>query len=393
MKIDRNNYQIWLMDLEEGKLTREQCSALRAFLDENPGLEEEYADTGLFRLRPESNEAFPSADLLKKDISQFPADQFDLLAIAKLENDITPAEEAELIELIETDPSRRSSYELMLKTRLRPVKAAFPGKHKLKHFDMGTRVRRLVYTVTSAAALLLLLFSLYILLRVNEPPPDTPAENTATHLNNSSESRPGNATGDIQDEKTAAAFSRAPEAEAEAVRSPEAVTAANGTGRSDRNTLSMNDANGIGASESKPGNVTDVTIYEAASTRETEAGGFPMRINVENRISITGQAAPEALAVSRIELREYDQYEDRSALGRFIARNFREKILKEETPLESPLKAYEIAEAGVSGINRLLGWEMAISRNTNETGDVSSVYFSSRLLKVNAPVRSENPIP
>ena len=41
--------------------------------------------------------------------------------------------------------------------------------------------------------------------------------------------------------------------------------------------------------------------------------------------------------------------EERRNIARFISKNFREKILKEESPADSPLKGYEIAEAGSFG--------------------------------------------
>jgi hypothetical protein len=56
------------------------------------------------------------------------------------------------------------------------------------------------------------------------------------------------------------------------------------------------------------------------------------------------------------------------------------------------LKAYEIAEAGVSGLNKLLGWEMALDERKDENGKLKSVYFSSKILKFNAPVKNSEPL-
>jgi hypothetical protein len=67
--------------------------------------------------------------------------------------------------------------------------------------------------------------------------------------------------------------------------------------------------------------------------------------------------------------------------------------LKENTSKDSPLKGYEIAEAGVTGLNRLLGWEMALVEKNDENGELRSVYFSSKLLKFNAPVKKTDPLP
>ena len=88
---------------------------------------------------------------------------------------------------------------------------------------------------------------------------------------------------------------------------------------------------------------------------------------------------------------DYD--EERSKLSRFIARTFRERILKEPSSADTPLKAYEIAEAGVTGLNKLLGWEMDLDERKDEKGELSSVYFNSKILKINAPVKKSEPLP
>ena len=84
--------------------------------------------------------------------------------------------------------------------------------------------------------------------------------------------------------------------------------------------------------------------------------------------------------------------DERSKVGRFIAKTFREKLLKEKTPPDSPLKGYEIAEAGVTGLNKLFGWEMALDKKNDQNGQLKSVYFSSKILKFNAPVKKSEPL-
>ena len=67
--------------------------------------------------------------------------------------------------------------------------------------------------------------------------------------------------------------------------------------------------------------------------------------------------------------------------------------MKENVYDNSPLKSYEIAEAGISGLNKLLGWQMALSTSNDENGDVKSVYFSSKMLKFNVPVKKNTVSP
>jgi len=79
--------------------------------------------------------------------------------------------------------------------------------------------------------------------------------------------------------------------------------------------------------------------------------------------------------------------DERSKAGQFIAKFFHEKIMKDTTAVNRPVESYEIAVAGITGLNKLLGWEMSLQKNADENGDVKSYYFSSRLLKFKSPVK------
>src|SRR4030042_2036989 len=48
-------------------------------------------------------------------------------------------------------------------------------------------------------------------------------------------------------------------------------------------------------------------------------------------------------------------------------------------------------EASIGGLNKLLGWEMALVKTTDDEGEMQSYYFSSRVLRFNAPVKKSNP--
>ena len=79
--------------------------------------------------------------------------------------------------------------------------------------------------------------------------------------------------------------------------------------------------------------------------------------------------------------------EYRSNVQLFLARLFHEKIMKDTNSGTRPVESYEIAQAGIKGLNKLFGWEIALQKNTDENGDIRSYNFSSRLLKFNAPVK------
>jgi len=79
--------------------------------------------------------------------------------------------------------------------------------------------------------------------------------------------------------------------------------------------------------------------------------------------------------------------EPRSNVELFMAKLFHERIMKDRNAGTKPVETYDLARAGILGLNKLFGWELALDRNTDEHGNTRSYYFASRLVKVNAPVR------
>jgi hypothetical protein len=84
---------------------------------------------------------------------------------------------------------------------------------------------------------------------------------------------------------------------------------------------------------------------------------------------------------------------ERSSVGKFLSRTYRNLILNEEAATDLPIKGYEIAEGGINGLNKLFGWEMALQKTNDENGDLQSLYFSSKMLKFNAPVKKSETTP
>ena len=82
---------------------------------------------------------------------------------------------------------------------------------------------------------------------------------------------------------------------------------------------------------------------------------------------------------------------ERSNIGRFVSKTFRETFLKENITPDSPLKGYEIAEAGVSGLNKLLGWEMALDKNNDENGSLAQSILVRDFLSLIPLLKKVNP--
>jgi hypothetical protein len=358
MKPDRSNYEIWLIDWLDGKLDDEQAEMLMAFLNENPDIKEEADSLAITQLRPQKEKSFKK-DLLKKDTADLPPSQIEYLSVACLENDLSASHIKELEDNLSQNKDNREIFDAIQRTRLKAPEIAFRHKNMLKKETRGRRIMRLTITGLSAAAAVALLIISFITI--------------PTLLNRDNEEMALNLSYDtllIQ--------------RGTSIISPENVT-------------------GI---KQQPAYMTQTPSQQVIAAGEQEqiiktsrdpvpvVSTFPVAEIPDYLVpEITMEMPAATLISSRISVRENIDYDyGRSRLTRFIASTFRDKVLKEETYNDSPLKTHEIAEAGIDGLNKLLGWEMALVKTTDKEGELKSFYFSSRILKFNTPVKKTEPL-
>lgn len=349
MKIERTNYEVWLQDWLDGNLTGSEAEALRLFLENNPDIRSELEGTNSLKLDPVLH-PFNMKDKLKRNLKDIPESQFEILCAAYLENDLQQNQKAEVDEMIAGDRDKLQIFKAISAMKLSPPCYSFENKMLLVKKEPSAVIYRLVYAVLSAAAVIA-----FILV-----------------------------TGVLRHDKT----------EVNKVIAAE-ITPAESQLNEPVRQVSVNSEEKQTSGEF----VETVENYKASKEIEPETSGISdsfgtgrepviiARAEINSTIPLIVETSPELVVSSREVLRETPDYDNRSNTGKFIARIFRKEIMKEEAPSESPLKAYEIAEAGVKGMNRLLGWDMAISRNTDENGEIKSVYFSSRVISFRTPVK------
>ena len=368
MQIDRSNYEIWLIDWLDGNLNEIQVEQLQHFLSENPDLKEESEDLTIFRLNP-SGKTFQHKNHLKKTTANLSGSQFDYLSVAYLENDLSSDQETELMEIIDQDPEKKMAFELIQKTKLSPVALSYKHKHRLIRRTIAQNVIRLSLIGLSAAAIITLAVITYIskpgMLQVK-------IEKTAqTILPDTSVKKP------------------AIEIVSEISKEITSVRKITSSKKQSNNMIAVSRSTFSTISETRMNTKEpEDSLVRSADLSRT----LITKIPVSQEISLKGDTLYNTLIAlnSKVKAPEYD--DERSKLRKFIAKTFREKILKEKTAKDSPLKAYEIAEAGVSGLNKLLGWEMALDEKKDANGELKSVYFSSKILKFNAPVKKTEPL-
>lgn len=149
-RINRNNYEAWFLDYIEGNLPSDMAGEFHEFLLLNPDLAEDLE----LAVEPVLSPDFPAPDFshLKVEISEE-----QLVSI--VEGDLDDKTREDFLSLIKDSPAEKE-LELLRKTILIPDSTVeFPFKNELK--KEGGKIRTLFYAVTSAAAIFLLMLSIY----------------------------------------------------------------------------------------------------------------------------------------------------------------------------------------------------------------------------------------
>ena len=365
MNIERSNYEIWLIDWLDGNLSEIQVEQLQHFLSENPDLMEEFDELSLFNLKP-TEKSFPNKNQLQKTTANLSGSQLEYLSVAYLEKDLSHDEQTELRENVELDPEKKNLFELIQKMRLSPVSLSYKHKKRLIRRTFAGNVIRLSLIGLSAAAII----TLVIITSVSKPgPQQVRFEKTAqTILVDSTIQKP--------------ALEKAPKV----IKTEKKIISSK---KQIRNILALSPKTVSSMSEPNQ----NLPVQNDPLLGSTDLPRILInKISVSPDIDLNLETVPNTLIALNyiVPVPEYDDVQSR--LSKFIAKTFREKILKVKSAKDSPLKVYEIAEAGVSGLDKLLGWEMALDERKDVNGELKSVYFSSKILKFNAPVKKSEPL-
>jgi len=358
MRPDRSNYEIWIIDWLDGKLDSESTALLIRFLDQNPDLKEEAESLSVASLNKELT-LCPDKESLKRSASELPLSQVEYLSVAFLENDITEGQMADLQMNIDKNKENKKVFNEIQKIKLTPPDIKFKNKSLLRKQTFEAKIIRLATAGLSAAAAVAILITGYISLQKHQAKNDSDSRVMVSSIY----------TGQPL-EVTSVRFKANPE---RPVFSKKAFPIEYKT-----------------YSQSLPV-INEIVIPETASLESETIEDVHVSLIPELKPEIKGRCLASTNNTYIKAIASYD--DDRSRLSKFIARNFREKLLKETVPSESPLKTYEIAEAGIEGLNKLLGWNMTLIATNDEQGEVKSVYFSSKMLKFNAPVKKSEPQP
>ncbi|MEN8156172.1 MAG: hypothetical protein ABFS10_04425, partial [Bacteroidota bacterium] len=162
MDINRDNYEAYLLDLMEGRLSAAESGQVRDFLLLNPDCAEGW-DEGEPWMLDAGVVHHPQKEQLKKDwpriLSTPDESNFDVFSIARMEGDLTPQQEAKHDLLLAGDDEKRQEWGVWQMTRLTGGKTEFKGKDQLKRHKRNN-IRVIWIGIGSVAAAVTIWFAL-----------------------------------------------------------------------------------------------------------------------------------------------------------------------------------------------------------------------------------------
>jgi hypothetical protein len=360
MQPDRTNYEIWLIDYLDGALDEVRIKLLLSFLNENPDIKEEFADILTYTIKPATG-SFKHKNSLKKSASDLSDKQFEYLCISASENDLSEHQKEELEMIVAENQDKKKTFEIINRLKLVAPVVKYNKKSGLRKLTLSQKTVRMSVIGLSAAAGIAIMISLF----------NIPADKKE-------ELKPltsANLTGNSNEVKTstnniAANIKTAVKKE---IPNP-----------GQKNVLSTLQNNNSDEMKDIPAK----TLTKDSSEQDKEIRYVNVsKIDFKQDVSIVEKEINSTLiAINFVEI-SYRETPDKPDLNEFLVKTFREKILKSKTPETGSLKAYEIADAGIRGLNKLFGWQMSLQKTWDANGDLKSLYFSSKILKFNAPVK------
>lgn len=356
MKINRHNYEAYLLDRLEGTLSVEDQRELQQFLLLNPDCAPELEELEPVVLRGEKL-IFQHPEMLKKELpdhrSVLGDHNFDLFSIARMEGDLTAEQIKAHQAMLEADQQKAKVWKHWQQATLVKEPHTYPNKEQLKQKVRGKSRMLWISVATAAAAIALLI----VLFRSGS---DLPQPEIITQV--------------PQEE----AYDQ-PQLEPE--EAPAAIVVEEPVMKQE---FVLERASTIQAQEEKTEKV------ETALEPEGEQLDIRPRVLAISAHLTPGTAAIKGAEQDRIEPLQIAPVpvSMRSlTLAQISDIGFQEVL--EEYAEENNLSLWKIANAGIKGINKLAGSDISLLASRDEQGDISGYQLKSKRFSLTRPLGGE----
>jgi len=361
MKINRNNYELFFMDYLDGVLSDLEIRMLEDFLLSNPDLRAELEGTEKVSLSP-GNIVFEQKELLLKPDLSLPVTEsnFEDFCIAGTEGDLNEQQRAGFNDYTKKHPGSERQLLFFRRLRLSPDEnIVFPGKEKLTKsvFFFPGEVLYPFLSVAAAVAFMIILF---------------------THNRDSYKKMVGY-TADMP----TSVFSPPLSDTAVIIREAAAVKAS----EPEIQQASIIPFSTPKEKKKSPAVKASDTLKKKTEDEKNRDLLPPQRLNPSFEIKLPSLADNE-ISVPAIE-RGKITYASLSlkpsspeylSLSEYARKQLAEKVIDVQELKNTRLSAWQIADAGISGINKLTGGEMKLEKRINEEGGITAYSFDSRIL-------------
>lgn len=352
MNINRENYEAWFLDYIEGKLDEAEVAGLKAFLANNPDLENELFSYEEIVLQPQIHK-LENKNELKKSFSEvinINTENFDEFCIARLEGDLNPSEIRVFDKFIDENPSKLNDYKLYLKTLLEVDKSiSFPYKSKLKHYNVNSNKRSLLWLASAAASITIIVLSYKI--------------------HNDLKSDYGG-PGISKIEVPAKSNSEIELKNQEITKIPGKKM----TSLAKENNIKANNKKYIAANFSK--NTKSNYSIEPQKAMELYELKRPSMF-VEPIKPAKGKHVAEISSNKNLNKKNQENY---LSLKDYAVKEIKESFTKENLPIEEGLSLWALAKSGVNELNKYTGTKLSLNKSVDSASNRTIVAFNSKLL-------------
>lgn len=381
MSINKSNYEQYFLDYLDGNLDTGMVAELMVFLAQNPELETELNSFEEITLTPEPI-SFTGKDFLKKTDSTLA--RFEDRCIARLEGDMSLKEEKKFDQYLGQNPNKKKEYELFIKTILQPdTSIVFADKDELKKSIKSIPITRWLYPAISVAASILLVVFLYGLLFTGNTGNNTGEEWVAIENDHPSfsinpDSAVANKTG--SDDKT------------------------NNTGQTtgDKNNTDRQVKEKIGGKKEKTtpvpikkhkNPVDNIYYFETIGYKQTIAAAPIETINIDIDTKMKLVKGNPVDLVAGLNFPQQNNKtpkveEEYLSIKELLTSTVKAQLFNKGKK-EDKITLWDIAKAGVEGLNRVTGSDISFSTEYDPESDTNILAFNSKNLDFSTKLRKK----
>jgi len=372
MLLNRKNYEYYVIDYLEGRLSEEDIQRFEEFLIKNPDLRSEIDEFREMVLLPEHIE-FTHKQTLKKilpaEASNILNEKLDEDCIAYYEEDMDPVQKQAFEKELELHPDQERVFLEYKKVYMEPdTQIIFKGKQRLRKLTLKQRRIRIYSIVSSAAAVLLLFMILF------NPWKSTQQITVRENENIPSEIHPDN----LNELETTEAAEQIPVGEKQitddlAAKTDDAIIIDKGN---DFQETSINESGDGDQAGQNP-------IYESINLQKINA----LQASLEPDIPITDQiqlVSSPSQTGSNYDYLTVTEYANKSILRRIL------RI--DPAGSERKLTFWDLADLGFNGMDNLFEGNYKLDRDIDEYGNVKKISFETPIFGYTASVKSNKDV-